>query len=268
MATLHAWATDAWFNGNLVDHTWVTTYDNRTTPYPDIPDVQNHGEHYWFSWGDFHEVGEGHADGSGALGSAAADIGMAICIALPDVETRTDPRAQGTIHRYGIDGVCHQLSNQVLAATTGFVGGGTPLTVSKARGYWLSTFMYGTYGVDQAAWRAKLASCQTIGTTMPIPPSHDDEADEFQQHARRVLGDDEKTLRALLDLRRTALHAGTAAGVETPGTAEDINARNQRFFDQAAQLLGRERYVALFGVEPEQRVGLVDPKMLGQAATR
>ena len=46
MATLHAWATDAWFNGNLVDHTWVTTYDNRTTPYPDIPDVQNHGDHY------------------------------------------------------------------------------------------------------------------------------------------------------------------------------------------------------------------------------
>ena len=262
MTILYAWATDAWFNGNFVDHTWVTTYDNTKTAYETIADVQDAGEHYWYCWGDFHATGEGQDSGDGALGNAQGDLAISMCIALPDVATKLDRRAQGTIYRYGIDGVCHQLCNQVLVTTARFPPNLlAPLTVSNARGYWLSTFMYGSYGVDQVAWHAKLASCEPQGTAMaaPIPPN--DAGDEFQRRAEQVLADDPPTLSELLELRRAALLASAHPDAEALRSAESINARNQEFFDRAAKLLGPERYRELFGVEAGQNVRLVDPTM-------
>lgn len=54
MTTLFAWATPAWFNNAVLDHTWVTTYDNRIKPYPDIAAVVAADEEYWLCWGSFH----------------------------------------------------------------------------------------------------------------------------------------------------------------------------------------------------------------------
>jgi hypothetical protein len=47
MIKLFAWAVPVW-PGALVDHTWVTTYDNRQTAQ-----VAQAGEHYWYCWGSF-----------------------------------------------------------------------------------------------------------------------------------------------------------------------------------------------------------------------
>jgi hypothetical protein len=47
-----------------------------------------------------------------------------------------------------MDGVCHQLSNQILFATK--TDSKAPLTVKDARGYWYSNFRYGTYGAAKA----------------------------------------------------------------------------------------------------------------------
>ena len=33
-ATFYAWTVPAFVSGSPVDHTWVTTYDNRITVYP------------------------------------------------------------------------------------------------------------------------------------------------------------------------------------------------------------------------------------------
>ncbi|MGF6740374.1 hypothetical protein [Paraburkholderia atlantica] len=51
--TLFAWSVPAYFQGSVVDHTWVTTYDSRVTIYPALADVLLAGEHYWYSWGSF-----------------------------------------------------------------------------------------------------------------------------------------------------------------------------------------------------------------------
>jgi hypothetical protein len=266
MTILYAWATDAWFDGNVVDHTWVTTYDNRLTPYCPIGDVVAHGESYWYCWGDFHVHGHDPHGGPGALGSAAGDRAIATCIAQPNVETKSHKPAQGTIFRYGRDGVCHQLANQVLYATRR--PGIAPLTVDKARGYWLSSFLYGTYGVDDAAWRAKLASCSVAGAAMTAIDERGNQADQFEQRARRLLAGDERTLAALLELRQANLRQNLAPDVGQPVTAEALDARNNRFFEEAARLLGEERYRALFEVPAGQPVRLVDPKQLGEDRKR
>jgi hypothetical protein len=43
--------------------------------------------------------------------------------------------------------------------------------------------------------------------------------------------------------------------------AETLNARNQHLLDQAAQLLGPEKFEKIFGFPPGQKVDLVDPNM-------
>ncbi|HEY3719240.1 MAG TPA: hypothetical protein VGL41_03775 [Roseiarcus sp.] len=40
-------------------------------------------------------------------------------------------------------------------------------------------------------------------------------------------------------------------------TADELNARNQRFLDEAAKLLSASDFVAIFGVPPGTRVNLV-----------
>jgi hypothetical protein len=44
--TLYAWAFPAFVTGSPVDHTWVTTYDNRVHAYPNEQQVATAGESY------------------------------------------------------------------------------------------------------------------------------------------------------------------------------------------------------------------------------
>ena len=64
---------------------------------------------------------------------------LAKCLVAPNANSQTVAAARGTIFTYGIDGVCHQLANQVLYATG--IGAVAPLTVRNARGYIASTFL-------------------------------------------------------------------------------------------------------------------------------
>ena len=71
---------------------------------------------------------------------------------------------------------------------------------------------------------------------------------------------DPKLLADLLALR-TDVHRFDAQrwpGVTSPN-AETLNARNQHLLDQAATLLGPEKFEAIFGFPPGQKVILVDP---------
>jgi len=271
--TLWAWANKlpilTW------DHTWVTDYDNRVAPPTSIGQVIATGEDYWYCWGDFHSNGATPAHPDGYVGSGLGDLALARCICESNLDSRGNPPAQGTIFSYGIDGVCHQLANQVLWATKGTGAG--PLTVRLARGYGTSIFFFGTYGRQVAAWRRRLASCSAAGvagggsgsqlmSTSSDPPDLGD--DEFEKTARAVLSDDPQQLQALLALREEASRrtsqfhalADTTKG-RTP-TADELNAVYNDFCKQAAKLLGDKRFEQIFGVPAGADVNIVDPEFL------
>jgi len=89
----------------------------------------------------------------------------------------------------------------------------------------------------------------------PNPP------DEFEEHVGRVLGADKLPLASqLLALRAQFQTAATAhAHSATAPTAAELNARNQRFLDDAAKLLGDDNFYAVFGVKAGTKVNLVLP---------
>ena len=255
--TLYAWGLPAFFTGAPIDHTWVTSYDNRITPYRNNAEVVDAGEDYWWCWGSFHPEGGTPINPDGFLGSIAADLMVARCLVESNADSRHVVPARGTIMFYGIDGACHQVANQVLYASTG-----APLLVSLARGYHLSSALYGDYGLETAAWYAKIASC----TGTPASAQGFPIMDTFEQRARSVLTgpDDLPVLKELFNLREeaqrnlAAMRARAAAGNAPP--AEQINAINQKYFDRAAALLGAHRYEQIFGAPPGQ-VTLVDPNI-------
>lgn len=156
---LCAWAAPALDTNALPDHTWVTTYDNRKIPYPDIKAVTAAGEHYWYCWGKFRAKGGAPGNPTGILGNGVGRESVASCLALPDKDCRSTKAARGTVFRYARDGVCHQLANQVLYAAA--PQGGAQVTVAKARGYWWSVFRFGTYGRNESDWIAQRDSCSS-----------------------------------------------------------------------------------------------------------
>lgn len=264
--TLFAWAVPAFVSGSPVDHTWVTAFDNRKVSYPSIADVIAAKQNYWFCWGGYHAAGTSPVKPAGFLGSKPGNLPLAICLVAPNADSRHVPAARGTIFKYGVDGVCHQLANQVLYATG--KGSAAPLTVKLARGYVASCFVYGTYGLQHAAWAARIASCSAAnvspapatphwtmdGTNMPTPPP-----DDFAERARSVLADEPELLGKLLSLRG---EVQSFASQPIPGRAAPsaimLNSRNQHFLDEAARILGPQKFEAVFGFKATVQINLVD----------
>lgn len=263
MTIFYAWVVPAYSSGSPVDHTWVTTYDNRTHNYPDIQSVVAAQEANWYCWGSFHPKGgaSGHPDGF--IGSQAGDRSIASCLVKPNVSSDSDYDARGTIFTYGVDGVCHQLANQVLYATG---KGAAPLTVKQARGYAVSSFLYGTYGLQHQAWKRKLATCAGVKVLssiddiggQPVTESPDD----FEEHARSVLADNPARLAQLLTLRgQVQSFAAQAGPALVPPGADYLNERNQHLLNQAAALLSADEFQRIFGIAPGERIDLVDPNV-------
>jgi hypothetical protein len=264
--TLYAWTVPAFTAGSPVDHTWVTAYDNRTNAYQTVAAVVAAGQFYWYCWGSFHPTGGTPTNPSGFLGSQGGDLALAQCLVQANADSRTTPAARGTIFVYGVDGVCHQLANQVLYATG--MGAAPPLTVRLARGYMASTFIYGTYGLQHTAWASKIAACSGAtltpaaglrGATMTGDAGGPSGPDDFEVRAREVLGASDPKLQDLLRLRSDVHQFAARAW---PGTgqpsADALNARNQHMLDEAAKLLGPDKFKELFGISPGEKVNLVD----------
>lgn len=266
-STIYAWAVPAFVDNSPVDHTWVTSYDNRITPYGSIEEITAAGGLYWYCWGSFHASGGTPTDPTGFLGQQSGNMVLAQCLVEPNADSRTAPGARGTIFTYGVDGVCHQLANQVLYATR--TDDAELLTVCKARGYMASVFIYKTYGLQETAWLNQIAKCggqppegETMAAKVSGPPTSG-ARDDFEAHAREVLKhDDPKLLGDLLALRADVqrFSAQQWPGVTAPD-ARTLNARNQHMLDQAAVLLGPERFKAIFGFPPDQKIDLVNPNI-------
>jgi hypothetical protein len=259
--TLYAWATPLWPEfPDLADHTWVTTYDETKTPYQTIEEVKKHNQHYWYCWGSFCAP---PGDPTRLLAQQVGSLKMAACLVTPNLPCGYPSPADGTIYNYGIDGVCHQLANQVLYATGGTL---SPITVAGANAYWASVYLYGTYGTTQADWQAKINQCGGAhvasaaaaggGAGVNLPP------DDFEKRARAVLGHESPLLGPLLALRAQAIaQKRLMAGAVVPDAAT-LNAHNQVMLDQAAALLGPQKFQEIFGFPPGTQIPLVDPKML------
>lgn len=262
---LFAWTVPAFFKNSVVDHTWVTTYDNRVTPYASIVDVVKAKEHYWYCWGDFHPKGGTPSNATGYLTSAKADFSYAACLCQPDADSRTTQAARGTIFRYGIDGVCHQLANQILWATD--PTGVSPQTVWNARGYWISHGLFGPYGTQHAAWKAKLAVCHPSGGAEMNATSASSIDDGFKKHLQEVLrgrdSADEK-IQQLLD-RRVAFMGQMETLRNSPTfsaggpSVDDLNRLYSSFLREAARILGNEDFERVFDQPPSDEMNVVDP---------
>lgn len=267
MTTLYAWANPAFFEGDPLDHTWVTTYDNRVTTYETIDAVKAAGQLYWYCWGDFHATGSTDNFPTGLIAQQDGSTAIGSCLVQPNAEgSLFDSAPHGTILVYGLQGVCHQIANQVLYATK--TGSTVPLTVKGATGYALSTFLYGTYGTRDTAWKKKIAACAASAAEAAAEEEHavSDLPDDFLDHARATLGHKPEKLQKLVELRDDIAAYLLA---EIPGasdlTADFINARNQHLLDQAANLLGPEDFEKVFGYTPEKRVNLVHQSLLDKA---
>ncbi|WP_233800337.1 hypothetical protein [Paraburkholderia sp. HP33-1] len=271
--TLFAWSVPAYFRGSVVDHTWVTTYDSRLKIYPALADVLTAGEHYWYNWGSFHAQGGTPVSKDGFLASAGANLLYAGCLCRPDVDSNINAAARGTIFSYGRDGVCHQLSNQILWATGR--SGVTPATVHLSRGYWLSNAIFGTYGKQHAAWASKKIQCSTPGGSNAMNSGHaDSDVDDFQEHLRATLkgpGADAK-IKALMDHRRAFMVRVERLQYAPQGSdvppASELNKAYSSFLHDAADILGPEDFERVFGVRPSDEMNIVDPSIYEQSVRR
>jgi len=264
---LFAWVVPAYGARRFPDHTWVTSYDNRTNPLKGIKEVIAAKRHFWFCWGEFHPTGGTPVNATGFLGETEADLEQAQCLVQANAESGRVRDARGTIFRYGLDGVCHQLANQALYASG--VDGGMPLKVEGARGYWASNYIYDTYGINYDAWQRKIDSCRARGLQAGSPSEGKPmmhKPDDFEARARNVLeGQKADLLPKLLALRADAqqLTVNQWTNSRTP-SAKELNQNNQRMFERAAELLGRENFEQIFGFLPEERIDLVDQRFLDQ----
>ncbi|APA85431.1 hypothetical protein BJG93_08600 [Paraburkholderia sprentiae WSM5005] len=273
VVTLFAWTVPAYFKGSVVDHTWVTTYDSRAKIYPALADVLIAGEHYWYSWGGFHARGGTTVSADGFLASAGADLLYASCLCQPDVDSNLDPAARGTLFSYGRDGVCHQLSNQILWATGS--GRATPATVRMARGYWLSNAIFGTYGKQHAAWASKKIQCSTASGGNAMEPGHSQsDVDDFQQHLQATLKgpDADAKIKSLMNHRRALMVRVERLQDAPPGgdapSASTLNDAYSSFLHDAADILGPDDFERVFGERPKDEMNVVDPSVYAQSVHR
>lgn len=267
-----AWAVPALFQGSAVDHTWVTTYDNRKTRYANIADIVAAGEHYWYCWGSFHPAGGTPKIADGFLGQGPADLGYAMCLCKPDVDSSADPLACGTIFTYGIDGVCHQLANQVLWSTD--PTGTAPATVQLARGYWISHALFGPYGKQPRAWAQRLTTCQPVEGFDMNAARVQSAKDGFEEHLQTALKGRhaEAKIQSLLDRRRqltaeVAKVQGDPARVGGVPSAADLNRLYASFLRDAAKILGDDDFERVFDQRPQDEMNVVDPAVY-EAANR
>lgn len=241
-----------------VDHTWVSTYDG-DQDLASIESVIKRGHYFWYCWGVFYPCINGR------LLQANGPISKAVCLVKPNVPSELDQRACGTIFRYGVHGVCHQLSNQVLYFAD--LEGMRP-TVQDAAGYIASEFIYGTYGRNFNVWKLKRDTCaqDVIQSQTGVDEMADDNIgryaqpvemadDLFSKRARSVLRENPNLLDKLFELRRSSLRQSER--IESSVHAKELNSENQVLLDEAAGLLGPRYFKAIFGFDPEMRVNLV-----------
>lgn len=258
---LYAWVSPAFMppgTWSPVEHTWVTSYNCRISPYSDIATVNKAGEGYWYCWGDFHQ-----SSNKSHIAYCPQTLGMEQCLVRSN-----DPQSSGTIVYYGIDGVCHQVANQILYANS---AQHTWQTVNRAQGYLTSSVIYGTYGRREHEWMQRRLACQVMINYRPS-------LSILVLRASRVLKAprNHELVQMLENSRQELLRQVDAIGFRPRHAKEsiemrvdEINACINAFLIEASHILARTQkkqdaevvFQRIFGLSSYERIYLVDPHL-------
>jgi hypothetical protein len=261
---LWSWAAAMVYPVDDWDHTWVTDYGSLTTSR------RKAAKDYWYCGGKYH--GSAHA---AQLRRARADLRFARCIAAPNLRGcwRGNP-ALGGIY-YGVTGVCHQIANRVLFATSFHPDGHhQPITVCGARNYLATLIGFdGPYGSTIAEWEERVAHCMIMAD---IAVTRDEEnrpvlpggpMDNLESVVKDRLGDEydaDKAVdisimqRAFARDRELLIQQIETRALTARQYAREFNALLTKYLVQIESILGPENYRRAFdGVPPDAPV--VDP---------
>ena len=250
--TLYVWVKPAFVKGAPVDHTWVTTYDSGLTMYSSLGAVTTAGEHYWFCKGNFHKLGVSTSYPDGRILQVPFHSGS-LCLVGPD-----DEKAGGTVINYGIDGVCHQVSNQIL-----FPSGGK---VSAARGYKLSSAIYGTFGRRVDQWLKNRAHCDVRPIASTRPPRF---RSLLYSRAMYFFGGgspipsrlSQLTDELLLDIDQIGF-AVRASNETAEARAARLNGRISSFLGEVIEVTQNASFFrSAFDLAPGEEINLIDPEL-------
>ena len=132
---LYLWKKPAFFKNNfLASHTWITSYDISKENKNTLND-------YWFCHGDLHTQGD-------LIGTINSNF--APCLVTPN-----KPSENGTIKKYAVHGVCHQVFNQI--KFNGDCGNISYEDLISIKGYKASNMIFGEFGTTYKEF-AELAS--------------------------------------------------------------------------------------------------------------
>ncbi|NQZ73982.1 MAG: hypothetical protein HRT60_13045 [Dinoroseobacter sp.] len=226
--TLYAWGQK--IEGlKIWDHTWVTNYEIPTTGETD--------EQFWYCWGKKYDecraqVGKG--TGSVELANKVMPANERAYEGEPDGSPAIN---MGSIVYYGLDGVCHQTANQVLAATA--TASNEPARVADCHGYAITTFFYNTYGLNTGDWE-RLANGPLDGLKLA--------GDDFLERLKDKVPSDKQD--RVIEIRETAqdwLRAKRDEVVQTPQNYyKDMQIHNLEVLGDLFEYLGYEDFKKLF----------------------
>jgi len=244
---LYVWRKRTPITLYLADHTWVSSYDIRTNKYSDINQVISAQESYWYCRGDFHA----HGDFIGKINYSSP---YSHCL----VTSNDSINGNGSIIRYGIDGVCHQVSNQVLYRSKKSLKN---LRVDKARGYKLSSSIFGTYGLNKDIWRQNQINC--LNNTLPkhqkslltIRANTFARKHNINMNIIKDLENKRLMLLTSLELEGTAIKGINESANQR---VEKMNLLINEYTINASNLIDYDLYQYIFGIEPGVRIDIID----------
>lgn len=258
---LYACVAPAFATGSPLDHTWVTDYDPRSIRFPDLTAVVAAGRHFWFCRGDYRPAPKT------VLLAAVSGHKASTCLVKPNATHKESVGASGTVRWYGIDGVCHQVANQVLY-TTGMARGANPVSVEGARGYGVSSAVFNTYGRRKREWDEARLRCNVA------PPSIQIRRSETSLLSRRLAYALDVSIRGsrvveLENARRLALRTLDQIGFrpqadgESPVTrAAELNGAIRAFLRYARDLMEKEDlFRRVFWTTSTDDIQIVDPEL-------
>ncbi|MGA1932611.1 hypothetical protein ACH5BF_07790 [Arcobacter sp. YIC-464] len=248
---LYVFTKPAFVQGAPVDHTFVTSYDITKTKIKTIANVINRNEHFWFCHGDFYSQGT-------LIGQSSNLWTLANCLV-----TSNTKNGKGSIYRYARDGVCHQVTNQVL-----YNGRNSHPSriVQHAKGYKLTSLLYGTFGRNLDDWNVIKNKC-ILGRSYTVQISlllsraryaykymgySYNNADIQELEYRRL-----KLLETIDEIDGASLKSG-----ETNfRRASELNNEINEYLRFASQHLDEKLYRHIFGITPYEEINIIDSSL-------
>ncbi len=264
------------------EHTYVTDYRPESV-CTSIQEVRQKKLSFWYCYGDFH------SDNSKLVPKLTAEVkideDVLKCICGPNQKRYT-----GTIKSYGIDGVCHQVTNQILYA-------GKPQIDVEGVGASVNSYaIYNVYGLNKNDWLKISNLCYpqqkkqtSSGKKNMTHASYIDKVNRLHEEAIRMGYSDEeirKKERNLLiderlgedtddntrfviieileqiDKERENLLKKLKIGEISPDRiAYEINRVNNKGLREIAEEIGDHKFIKMFDCEPGKDINLVNPEV-------